>query len=653
MMPSPRQLHFAWGHDLEAQLQALATICQANAGVAAWLGASSQEFLAQMQDKDLAQFTFLDSKNQVLAGTGAYQVMLIDLSNAKRILGYNFSGIVYNYYYEHLSLAQQQKNLHAHNLLYCLATVQEQGYFYFFTSPIAEANSYLAYVVQTAQELAQVSAYLAQEQGDSLAQEQANSLGQEQANSFAQEQVSYLANYQDLIHFWQQEDTYAQQKAQAQQSYQTQLAQMLAQLQTSTQKTLWLFTGQRGTGKTKFSLDLIQALGQGAITSLGKRQVYANFPYLAPEVACQEQGKVLLVDEASALSALHLQQLLASDWQHLIFLTTIDGYESGAGVGLWHKVIPQSQRQLQVYYFDWHFRALVPDVLSRWQELLSGTTSLETLLQSQALPYTSMATGKKFTPVVPQAIKHLDFSQLQWQKLTSFASKLEFFKLAYLTHYRHQVQDFASAFAEQELYALFYQGQLIGGVHLIPESLPQGSELQQAIIAGTRLPPGNLGIQTLMQYFALSDELRHWQGARISRIFLKPEYRHLGLGKFMVQQCQDLYPQLLVMYSQHEQTSAFWQACGFVNVCYLANANKSTGKGNLLALYGEQEVIKALGELYQLSLAPEANKAKLHAWEKVYPAYAQKLKNLLTLSQQPQTYIKSYRLIYAQLFGNK
>ncbi|RIY38428.1 hypothetical protein [Psittacicella gerlachiana] len=663
---------------LNSQLEDLQKIITRKPGLAAWLVPELKPLLVELASLELRDFAFLDAQQQVILGDkeAKYQVVVLEVKNSKRILGYNFVGVVYDY--------PQSSTTHAHYLLYCLATVQAQGIFCLYIGDFA-TGSYHDFVLERAKYFAHLSLEVVPELVDFYPQ---------QPNFVSQTTPKMLA-YRD---FWQNLSQVTEKQVQAQLDYQQKFELIKQRLQEAT-PSFHLFIGDRGTGKTKFSLDLAREF-QATITSLGKRHSFVDLNYLAPELVATTAGNVLIVDEASALSAAVLQKILQSSWQHVIFVATLDGYESGAGVGLWHKVVrdlvPQT-RTREIYYFNWHYRALEPDILSLWQEQLCGTTSLVELLESSSLAYIPMTQVQlsselpslDLPQVEPAQLEQVQGEMASWQlspqlrlvALSSFAQKLEFFKLAYLTHYRHQVQDFASAFTQQLLFGLYDQDQLIGGIHLIPESYASCQDIVTQIIYGTRLPPGNLGLQTLSQYFALDSELFALEAIRVSRIFLKPKYRRQGLAQAMLKFTTASYPLTLVMYSQDAGTEAFWQAKGFTSCCYLENPNKSTARANILALKVGSEMylqnwehesnpkkqgnlanqdkleklsslVQGLGELYQLE--PQAETFSLQQWKQTYPYLASKLEYLyqLYLQQGSSEYkisIKEYRIKYARL----
>ncbi|RIY31136.1 hypothetical protein CKF54_07470 [Psittacicella hinzii] len=743
------------------QLADLRSILSLNPGQAAWLVEKKEQILQALTEEQRESFAFVDPTGKLIAGKATQrEVVLLEVSNAKRILGYNFAGIVYQYSPVNSQAEQESgKSIHAHNLLYCLATVKASGVFCLYSHNNFAPNSYPAYVLETAKNFARLS----QQLNPKLEKEFACQYGQYlDFTSTSEQELDHqesnktnkvtiveqtlvkdtLLNSQEvntrLTNFWQEQKNPQLLQEQAQKAYQAQLEIITAQIKEHLtqsnqalelkQKQVYAFLGQRGAGKTHFSLELAQQFpGQVAITALGKRTTYGDLPYLAPEVAVayhqpdelqkskqrdqqisqlisqQAQKKqqeasnnlveenplqILLVDEASAFSASVLQELLHSSWQVIIFVSTIDGYESGAGVGLWHRVIARSPRPVKVYHFNWSFRALEPDILSAWQEQLSGTTSLATLLQSnpevEIIPIISNFANLPKQPKLPKQDHNLlpvanklkqqvtQQSNLQHQgnlqeqdyticKLETFAAKLEFFQLAYLTHYRHQVQDFASAFSsEQELYGLYFQDKLIGGIHLIKENYPE--ELAKDILAGRRLPPGNLGVQTLIQYFGLQAQLKEKKITRVSRIFLLPTYRHLGLAQKLLSSTTTEQQLVLTMYSQDQEIESFWQSAGFSNLCYLPNPNKSTGKGNVLSGKVQDASLdswyKGISQLYQLCHhigQGESEQTTWQTWQQSYPELAQSLLDFYQLWQEGHdnlapVYIKDYRLFYARLY---
>ncbi|MFC6277161.1 AAA family ATPase [Psittacicella hinzii] len=581
--------------------------------------------LSTQQQLAFTQVQVVNLSGQVLASykvdkaleheqlVATFRIILCQREQTKTLLGYNFSALVYNYFNEADLQLQQvnpilaQKQLHAHNLLHCLPALASGATAYlYFASAVLTAHSYAAYVYQTCVALASSPSQDKNQPQPVVESELEFSAGEQQAANPAYAQVLQTLSTQSTL----------QQK-----------------------KQITILLGARGVGKTTLMLQYVQQLSAAKIpvylTSLKKREVYAKTAalYLAPELAAQpdpslEEG-VLCIDEAAAFTQGLLSQIVQQEkFTQLVLATTLDGNESGANLGFWHKFIQQLEQLLpdvpvNVYWLTKQFRGQEQDSIQQAAQLLAGQTSIAELisftltygLQNKQLSVYKV--GQTCEPLVVAEFQannvvvdsskqqNRDLSLLgahkqlvdykrklpvdyRIEKLTTFKQKQEFFALAYLTHYRAQVQDFATALdLEQELYGVYVDEQLIAGVHLIPEHLDQTyfSDLYPAVCQGTRLPPGNMALQTLVTHYGFKPQALEVGAMRISRIFVHPVYRNSGLAQELVAFVQQKYSYLAVMYSYAQGLARFWQDLGFKPLWLSRGLNKTTGQVNQLLFW--------------------------------------------------------------------
>ncbi|TCJ98409.1 tRNA(Met)-cytidine N(4)-acetyltransferase [Volucribacter psittacicida] len=296
----------------------------------------------------------------------------------------------------------------------------------------------------------------------------------------------------------------------------------------------------------------------------------------------------LLVDEATRLP-LQILHKLSGHFQHILFTTTVDGYE-GTGQGFLLKFLPNLEGKSQVFHLDFPLRW-------REQDPLEGFVNKLLLLNEKPTPL-------PIKPIIPSQVKLIPCSQ---RELIAKSNNIEqFYRLLAQAHYRTTPIDLRRLFDgdQQQFWLAKQQEQIVGGIWGIFEGGMKDNLLIQQILQGTRRPKGNLVAQLLcfQQQLPSACQLR---SLRISRIALQPEYQQQGIGSALLQQLQQqcLSPSvnalkgldyLSVSFGYQARLAQFWQQAGFELVYLGEHKEASTGYYNAIAIYPLSEQGKQL-----------------------------------------------------------
>lgn len=562
-------------------------------------------------------------------------ITLLNPNNSKRILGANYELVAYNLTdYALLDLAIEgkedslAKQLRAESLTHCVPTLLNHGKLFLFAISEWLPNAYFTYMLRTLEQIVKQDEPTLKlntkpsKLGLAIELQTKEKLVQEHELSRKQEQKQ------------EQNQVYEPSLAQVREQAQSVMKKAAQQI---THEQFTILVGARGTGKTTLLLQIAQeAKSQGKdvfATSIAHSQILKEQEvyYLAPELLATWQAprnSILLIDEASALSAVVLAHLLPlAKKTSIVMATTLEGYENGAGIGIWHKLLTRSNLQehvqITIYHTTYHFRSEQEDFLTHWLRLLCGTPTLDELIEYtwQQIPQACFyQLGTKLQQLTFSKAKEHTVGQFQVRLISKDQERYTFFRLAYLTHYRFQIQDFAESFNQnQELYGLFFGQKLIGGLHLISEEFTeqflQDTELLEGIVKGVRRPQGNLTLQTLLSYYGvllnnhygiakINEESKYEpsQCKRISRIFLDSNYRGMNLIETYFAPLWYSLPYVSVMYSYNWTLGKFWQKLGFMAVWLSRAKNKNSGEYNQLLLSSKQDpaLITALAQLHAL-----------------------------------------------------
>ena len=351
-------------------------------------------------------------------------------------------------------------------------------------------------------------------------------------------------------------------------------------------------TAARGRGKSALAGQLISRIAGSAIVTAPAKaatDVLAQFAgekfhFIAPDalLASDEQADWLLVDEAAAIPAPLLHQLV-SRFPRTLLTTTVQGYE-GTGRGFLLKFCARFP----------HLHRFELQQPIRWAQ----GCPLEKMV-SEALVFDD----ENFTHTPQGNIVIAAFEQTLWRSEPE--TPLKVYQLLSGAHYRTSPLDLRRMMDAPGQHFLQAAGEneIAGALWLVDEG-GLSQELSQAVWAGFRRPRGNLVAQSLAAHGSnpLAATLR---GRRVSRIAVHPARQREGTGRQLIagalQYTQDL-DYLSVSFGYTGELWRFWQRCGFVLVRMGNHREASSGCYTAMALLPMSDAGKQLaeGEHYRL-----------------------------------------------------
>ncbi|MCK2150945.1 GNAT family N-acetyltransferase [Marinobacter alexandrii] len=308
-------------------------------------------------------------------------------------------------------------------------------------------------------------------------------------------------------------------------------------------------------------------------------------------LAEKPEAEVVLVDEAAALPAALLKQILLG-WPRVAFSSTVHGYE-GAGRGFAIRFRQVLDRETP------HWQALTLSAPIRW----STTDALEPLISRLFLlaadspelaPEAVDAADVIIEPIVP---RQLDDQQLS-----------EAFGLLVDAHYRTTPADlrqWLDATAARSWRARvgdttvgILWGVIEGGL---------SPELAEQITLGQRRLRGHLLSQSLASHSGFP-EAASQQCLRVTRIAVADHVRRLGVGRRLVAKARQAVLQegldtLGTSFGGSEELLQFWRASGLVPVRLGLNQEATSGEYPLQMLNGCSAAGQHLVERLQQRLA--------------------------------------------------
>lgn len=255
--------------------------------------------------------------------------------------------------------------------------------------------------------------------------------------------------------------------------------------------------------------------------SVGRHSLRWNggsIEFVAPDALCLSDvpADLLLVDEAAAIPASLLQQLLAR-YPRIVFSTTTHGYE-GTGRG-----------------FAVRFKQTLDDETPGWQQITLHTPirwaegdPLEALVFKTLLLDASSAEDES---VAAATVEDVVTEKLDRDALLSDEPLLsQLFGLLVVAHYRTRPNDLRNLLDGPGLsvYVSRYRGQVVATALVAAEG---GFDAQttEAIYAGARRPRGHLLPQSLVTHAGLK-AAGGLRCARVMRIAVHPAVQRKGLG---------------------------------------------------------------------------------------------------------------------------
>lgn len=393
----------------------------------------------------------------------------------------------------------------------------------------------------------------------------------------------------------------------------------------------FLVAGDRGRGKSTALGRLagrIQASGRQVVVTASHRRQAArllsasssgeannkSIRYLPADVLAESLVEIsphalLIVEEASALSATLLQKLIAR-FSHRVFATTLHGYE-GTAQGFYSRFCRYLTDQPGVF----EIRSLT--VPLRWSEGCHLEQFFNEFLLTELLIDYSPEGGQirksikrpsklldKDCPPLPCKIQKLSATDLY----NSEALLKSVFRLLNQAHYQSQPSDIA-LLLDGQYHLWIASGQdALQAVLLVFEEggfSADQKELLQGITHGKRRPAGNLVPQKLAA--ETGDET--WclkRSLRVIRIATREQYRREGVASFLLKELEafaseNSYAFLSSSFGYNPEVSDFWWANKFSPVFLGSKIEKASGANNLIvlrAIDGDSQL--AIGKLSKL-----------------------------------------------------
>ncbi len=349
------------------------------------------------------------------------------------------------------------------------------------------------------------------------------------------------------------------------QSQVIQAIQTLVQAPQTTPQPVYLITADRGRGKSAALGMALRELNsanarvtgpaQAAIATLKTHAGEVPVKFQAPETI-EPSAELLIIDEAAALPLGQIEHLVANN-PRCVLAGTVHGYE-GSGRGLLLRLaeqLNQPQRPVNTLRLHAPIRWPANDPLEAFIHRLL-------LLDVEPLPLRAPkpAAATFLINSLPRATLATDESTLR-----------DTFGLLVRGHYQTRPRDLQQLMDEPELmrWVARFDGQ-IKGVLIARVEGGFAPALTQAIYAGQRRPFGHLIAQSLTFHAGIADAARY-QGLRIQRIAVHPQYQRQGIGRQLVEQAQAwALEQGLdwwgVSFGSHPDVIDFWSQTGLLPV---------------------------------------------------------------------------------------
>ncbi len=252
----------------------------------------------------------------------------------------------------------------------------------------------------------------------------------------------------------------------------------------------------------------------------------SKLEFLPPDelIRNEHQAKLLLVDEAAAIPAPILEQLLTR-YSRIVFATTIHGYE-GTGRGF----AVRFQTTLNEHTPNW--KAMEMKTPVRWAE----NDPLENLVFESLLLDANPAPDEL---VITANTRNCSTERVDREKLVSDENSLkQLFGLLVTAHYQTRPSDLRYLLDGPNLsiFVLRHHDHIIATTLLAHEG-DFNEAMAKEITAGKRRPHGHLIPETLASHMGLK-QAPLLKGARVVRIAVHPAVQNHGLGSYLLDQIQ-------------------------------------------------------------------------------------------------------------------
>ena len=318
-------------------------------------------------------------------------------------------------------------------------------------------------------------------------------------------------------------------------------------------------------------------LKEGQATRGLLKTEHATLEFLPPDelIRHEHKAKLLLVDEAAAIPAPILEQLLIK-YSRIVFATTIHGYE-GTGRGF----AVRFQKTLTEHTPDW--KALEMKTPIRWRENdpLEDLVFKTLLLNASPVQDDLILTANKNNC----SIELIDRDQLQSDQ----TSLSQLFGLLINAHYQTRPSDLRYLLDGPNLsiFVMRHNDQIIATALLAFEG-GIDEKMADEIISGKRRPHGHLIPETLASHIGLK-QAPLLSGARVVRIAVHSTVQNRGLGSFLLEQIQD-HPDLSELdylaacFGATTDLLNFWKKSTYLPMRIGIQRNASSGEHSVVVL---------------------------------------------------------------------
>ncbi|CAM5185804.1 GNAT family N-acetyltransferase [Alishewanella longhuensis] len=289
-------------------------------------------------------------------------------------------------------------------------------------------------------------------------------------------------------------------------------------------------------------------------------------------LAQKPTAELLLIDEAAAIPAQLLQQLL-DQYNRVVFASTEHGYE-GTGRGFQLRFQPYLAKRCP----DWRQLRLTEPI--RYQQ----HDPLEQLIR-QSFLLTQVQPDYGYQPESTTELHR--YTSRCW--LQQPAKLQQVFSLLSLAHYQTQVKDLVALLENPALcvYTLEQAGQVLGCALLSLEG-QFSQELAEQIYRGERRVQGHLLAQSLAFHLA-EPALATLPLARVMRIAIWPQLQQQGLGSRLLTAITESlsaehFAYLGSSFAATAQLARFWEHNGFAAIRLGHQLDKASAEPSLLVL---------------------------------------------------------------------
>ena len=319
---------------------------------------------------------------------------------------------------------------------------------------------------------------------------------------------------------------------------------------------------------------ILTAPRQSALFSCFKIITEQRVSFLAPDKLTQNAPKadLLIVDEAAGIPLFLLKQWLQT-YPRIIFSSTIDGYEGGAGG------------------FYLRFKALLQDRYPAFREI----TLNEPMRWANQDPLESWVKQSLLLEVKPAEIQSINVKQCQIQQidraeLIQQPLQLEaLFALFRVGHYRttpNHLRQLLDA-PDIQIYIMAYQQHWIGAAICVDEGGLE-AELCEQISQGKRRVKGHLSAQNRV-YYQLDLTAGQKQYRRIQRIAVIDSLQNQGLASQLIewiatQAKQDQKDYLACSFGGRAKLFYFWKKNQFKPIHLSTQIETSSNTQSILML---------------------------------------------------------------------